>query len=370
MRMSKFLFLALGIVFVFSAVAQCKEPPPRALFVSVIQDPPVFSSRDAIVTLVDFAKQARIKILFVQIYHSGQAWFPSKVADDSFYEKYRKILSEDPLALLIKEAHAQRIEVHAWLNLMSLGSNANAYFLKKYGTEILTRNLNAKSSLEDYKIDGQYFLEPGDPRVKDDLTKTVKELLRAYPDLDGIQFDYIRYPDPSPHYGYTKINIERFKKASGLKIIDDESPIWKDWKRQQVTETLGALVKTVRSMRPKMQVSTTGCMPYARAYYEAYQDWASWIGQGLIDFVTIMDYSIDLKQFERWIRAVKEKTTDFSKVRISVGAYKVVHTPEIFEAEFQSCEKMGTACAIFHYGSLLESVDLQKFLTNAPNEKN
>ena len=331
-------YFILGFRYIFYLFGRSAMQRAAAglLFVSVIQDPPVLSSREEIIKLIDFAKQAHIKMLFVQIYHAGQAWFPSKIADDSPYEEYRKAVSEDPFALLIKQAHAQGIQVHAWLNLMSLGSNTNANFLKKYGTDILTRNLKEKNKIEDYKIDGQYFLEPGDPRVRDDLAKMVEEILRDYPDLDGIQFDYIRYPDVDPHYGYTKVNMERFKKATGLKIIDEESPVWQDWRRAQVTEMLTKLVKTVRSRRPKMQVSTTGCMPYARAYYEAYQDWSSWLSKGLIDFVTIMDYSVDLKQFERWITVVKEKTTDLSKVKIAVGAYKMVHTPEIFEQEFRS----------------------------------
>ena len=356
------LLLVAGVFFILSVTAYCSQPPSRALFVSVIQDPPVLLSRDKLDKLIDFASQARIKVLFVQIYHSGQAWFPSKVANDSHYQECKKALLGDPLILLMKKAHAHGIQVHAWLNLMSLGSNVDADFLKKYGTDILTQNLQRKAKMDDYKIDGQYFLEPGDLRVREDLGVMVKEILHAYPQLDGIQFDYIRYPDVNPHYGYTKINMERFKKATGVKVINEQSAIWQDWRRDQVTATLTKLVKIVRLNRPRMQVSTTGCMPYARAYFEAYQDWASWLSKGLVDFVTIMDYSVDLKQFERWIRAVKEKTKDLSKVRIAVGAYKMVTTPEVFKEEFDSCEQMGTTCAVFHYGSLLENVELQKFL--------
>ena len=300
----------------------------------------------------------------MQIYHSGQAWFPSLIVDDSWYEKSRKAVSGDPLALLIKQAHAEGIQVHAWLNLMSLGGNKKASFLEKYGTAILTQNLNEKHKLEDYKIDNQYFLEPGDPRVRNDLAKVMVEVITRYPDLDGIQFDYIRYPDVHPHYGYTKINMERFKKASGLKSIDENSSVWQDWRRDQVTEVLKMLVKTIRSIRPKMQISTTGCMPYARAYYEAYQNWPSWIDLGIVDFVTIMDYSTDVTQFKKWIMVIKEKTKDFSKVRIAVGAEKLVHSPEIFEEEFNSCEQMGSHCTIFHYGNLLENPKLHDFFTS------
>jgi uncharacterized lipoprotein YddW (UPF0748 family) len=357
--------LAIGILCVFSSAAQCGQAPSRALFVSVIQDPPVLSNRQDIIKLIDFAKKARIKVLFVQIYHGGQAWFPSRIADDTPYEKCRKLVLEDPFALLIRQAHAQGIQVHAWLNLMSLGNNINANFLKKYGTDILTRNLKPKNKLGDYRIDHQYFLEPGDPRVRNDLAKTVLEILRAYPDLDGIQFDYIRYPDTDPHYGYTKVNTQRFMQKSHLKTIDEASLVWKDWKRAQVTGVLTRLVETVRSIRPKVQISTTGCMPFARAYEEAYQEWPSWVLQGKVDFVTIMDYSAQPDQFEKWIRVIKEKTGDLSKVKIAVGAYKLVHSPEIFEMEFQSCEKMGTTCAVFHYGSVLDSPAIEGFLSSS-----
>jgi len=360
----RILFLVLGFVFVFSVAAECDQAPLRSLFVSVIQNPPVLSSRKDIAGLIDFAKQAHIKILFVQIYHSGQSWFPSQIVDDSWYDLSRRAVLEDPLALLIREAHAQRIQVHAWLNLMSLGGNKDASFIKKYGTEILTQNLNEKHKLEDYKIDNQYFLEPGDPRVGNDLAQIVLEVINRYPDLDGMQFDYIRYPDVHPHYGYTKINMERFKKSSGLKAIDEASPVWQDWRRAQVTEVLKKLVRTIRSRRPKMQISTTGCMPYARAYYEAYQNWPSWIDKGIVDFVTIMDYSTDVIQFKKWIMVIKGKTADFSKVHIAVGAEKLVHKPEIFENEFNQCEQMKANCTIFHYGNLLENPKLREFFVS------
>ena len=356
--------MVLAVFSLFSVVGQCNEAPSRALFVSVIQNPPVLSSRKDILGLIDFAKQAHIKILFVQIYHSGQAWFPSQIVDDSWYKESRKSVLEDPLALLIKQAHARGIQVHAWLNMMSLGGNKNASFLLKYGPAILTRNLKAKNSIEDYKIDNQYFLEPGDQRVRDDLAKLVSEILNEYPNLDGIQFDYIRYPDTHPHYGYTMINMARFKKATGLKSIDEGSAIWQDWRRSQVTEVLTKLVKLVRTRRPHMQVSTTGCMPYIRAYDEAYQNWPLWVDSGLIDFVTIMDYSTDVTQFKKWINVIKEKTKDFSKVHIAVGAEKLVHAPEIFEEEFNSCEQMLAVCTVFHYGNLLENLKLRDFLTS------
>jgi len=361
--MKKIPFFAVCVFLAFLSGAQAKEPLPRGLFVSVMQNPTVFSSRAQMDKLIDFAKKAEIKILFVQIYRANKAWFPSQMADSRPYETDFKNLSEDPFELLIKKAHQEGIEVHAWLNLLSLSVNKDAPILKKYGTDILTRNLKAKKKIQDYKIDGQYFLEPGDPRVKGDLLKIVEEILTAYPALDGIQFDYIRYPDKDPHYGFTKINMERFKKATGLQTIDEKDPKWKKWKRDQVTELLTSLVNKSRQMNPQIQVSSTGCMSWVRAYHEAFQDWPYWVNSGLIDFVTIMSYTPDLVEFEKWMKIAQDKTVDFSKVKIGVGAYKFVGSSRgfVLDQQFRRCEKTGNTCVIFYYGSLLEDPALTRF---------
>jgi uncharacterized lipoprotein YddW (UPF0748 family) len=359
----RILILALCLLVIFQAPVKCEILPLRGLFVSLIQNPPTLSNREAMIKLVDFAKKARIKILFVQIYRANQAWFSSKVGDSEPYETALKTIGEDPFAFLIREAHGAGIEVHAWLNMLSLSTNEDAPLLKKYGTDILTRNLEEKKTLADYKIDNQYFLEPGDTRVRKELLAVVEEVVRAYPHLDGVQFDYIRYPDSHPRYGYTPINMDRFKQSTGLKKIKEGSRAWNDWKRAQVTELLKLLVQKARSIRSDIQVSATGCMSYVRALHEAFQDWPSWVNSGLVDFVTVMNYSPDPAEYERWNGVAGDKVLDRTRLYLGVGAYKLVHSPEIFEKEFRSCEKSGSGlCAVFHYGSLLENPMLEKSL--------
>ncbi len=359
------LILFLSLSFLTSAYAKAPEAPTRALFVSVIDNTQALSSKEEISKLIAFSKKARIKTLFVQIYRANLSWFPSKVADQSPYEKCLKSVGQDPLALLIKKAHAEGIEVHAWLNLLTLSKNIKAPILKKYGPDILTRDINPKKTLEDYKIDNQYFLEPGDLRIHKELEDLVDEVLTQYPKLDGIQFDYIRYPDFHPIYGRTPMNIKRFQLATGIKVIEDKDPAWQDWKRAQVTDLLKALIKKVRSLRPRIHISTTGCMSYARAYHEAFQDWPSWVNTGLVEFVTVMSYPDTVEDFKKNIPDAETRVKDLKKIKLGVGAYKFVSTPSIFIEQFKLCEQAGTsACAIFHYGSLVQSPALIDYLTH------
>ncbi len=350
--MKKAALFSLLALFAASA-AWCGESS-RSLFVSVIQDRPVLSSRKEIRTLVDFAKKSGAKTLFVQVYRANKCWFPSVVGDDWPYRDCLKKVGEDPLALLLREAHAEGLQVHAWMNLMSLSANANAPLLKKYGPEILTCNILPKKTLSDYKIDHQYFLEPGDPRVVEETAAAVTEVVKRYPELDGVQFDYIRYPDWHPWYGHTAVNERRFREATGAEGgILESDPAWRDWKRAQVTALLDRLTTAARAAHPGITVSTTGLVAYSRAFHEGSQDWKLWLETGRVEFVTLMCYSRSTDAFRSYIGDARKQLGGLERINIAVGAYKL--SPRFFREQYRICEEAGSRdCAIFHYGDLVE----------------
>jgi uncharacterized lipoprotein YddW (UPF0748 family) len=360
MKIAVFLFWSM---FLFPFSADCQETQSACLLVTQLQEPSALSSQKEISKLINLSKKSGVKFIFIQVYRANKAWFPSRNADMSPYHSCFKSSAEDPLQLLIEQAHLKDIKVCAWFNLVSLNNNSSAPILKKYGLDILTRNLKEKKKVGDYKIDNQYFLEPGDLRVRKELVSVVEEVLQSYPELDGILFDYIRYPDVHPDYGYTKTNMERFRNKTGLQKIDKDSLAWKDWKRRQVTELLGILVKKARTIRPGIQVGATGCAPYVRAYYEAYQDWPSWIRDNFVDFVFLMSYPDDIKEFNKNIQDAKKRVGDFKKIYIGLPAYKLVHLAEVFRQELQAVKASGAGgYGIFHYASLLENPDFIRIL--------
>ena len=358
--MRKIILFFLCTFLTFTQQAECREKSQLCLLVAQLQQSGALSSRNEVSRLIDYSAASGVSTVFVQIYRANQSWFPSRIADSSPYEICFKNTSEDPFSLLIKKSHAKGIKVYAWINLLSLSNNKEAFILKKYGVDILTRNRQEKNAVDDYKIDNQYFLEPGDTRVRSELMAILEEIIQTYPDLDGILLDYIRYPDTKPDYGYTKINMERFKEATGAKEIDGSSLSWKSWKKAQVNELLSLLVKRARALRPSIMIGSTGCAPYIRAYYEAYQDWPSWVNNGLVDFVLLMSYPNNLLEFSADIQEAKEKIKDFKKLYIGVPAYKLLHLPGVFAEELGAAETSGAgAVVIFHYNSLLDSPALK-----------
>jgi len=357
MTFQRFLIL---LALCFTPLSSFADVPERGLFVSVIENPPVLTSRDAMLEMIAFSKKAGIKKLFVQIYREGKAWFPSALGDSTPYQSAFEKVGEDPFALLIREAHAADLEVHAWVNMMSLGSNADAPILKRYGREILTRNKKDKKEITDYLIDSQYWLEPGDLRVRSELVKLVVEIVQTYSNLDGIQLDYIRYPDTEPAYGHTMENLKRFARATEVISFNEKTEVWRKWKRDQVTQLVKLATARARSVNPHIQVSVTGCAPYVRAREEAFQDWGEWLNQGQVDFVTMMNYPDDLEEFKKYVDGAKKKTDDFGKVYLAVGTYKFLENPSGFDAIWEACEQEESrGCVIFYYGNLVEAPELK-----------
>jgi hypothetical protein len=78
-----------------------------------------------------------------------------------------------------------------------------------------------------------------------------------------------------------------------------------------------------------------------------------------------MSYSPAPPEFERWIKAVKPEVLDLKKMYIAFGAYKSETSLATFARELRFCEGSGAgACAVFHYGSLLENPALGRSFTN------
>ncbi len=360
-----FYRILASIFFVIFGFCYTAHAADTALFVWNLDKKQILSSKSQMDKLIDFAYQKKIKTLFVQVYRANKAWFPTQRADTYDYDYFHQGSNNDSFAYLIKEAHKKGIKVHAWMNMLSLGANTEAPILKKYGSGILTQNRELKEDLGDYKIDGQFFLEPSDLRVHKELLILVEDLLKRQKDLDGIQFDYIRYPDVHPFYGYSADNIERFKKQFGVDEIKEEDPKWKQFKRDQVTDLLKELVQKARSINPKIHVSTTGCLSYSRAYHEALQDWPRWLKENIVEFVTVMNYPPDLAEFKKNVDEIKVKVgEDFQKVNVAVGAYKFVSkNSRVFKKQFNYCQQSGAkGCVVFHYSNLDEDPSLAEAL--------
>ena len=193
----------------------------------------------------------------------------------------------DPLADLIAKAHARNMECWAW---------------------ILTYRVAMNSTLDDWAtytnagVQSTQLLDPGCPGTQDYVCRIVKEIVSKYPDLDGFNFDYVRYD--GNQYGYNPIAKERFRSEYGYYPPTSTShpnwPVWAAWKRRQVTDLVRKCYVEATHINPriKMTVDSIGWsgpdpsvnFEGTRAYSEVCQDHKGWMQEGIIDVNILMNY--------------------------------------------------------------------------------
>jgi len=172
------------------------------------------------------------------------------------------------------------------------------------------------------------------------------DLVRRY-DIDGIQFDFIRYPDQNISDG----NNHRIHNR-GLSLDD--------WRRSNITSFVRAFHDSVVGVKPMLKIGATPLGNFSggkpAAYSELYQDAIGWAKGWLVDYLVPQIY---------WNIGSSSGDPDFSslarlwaengngrQVFSGVGSYKPEVLREIPE-EIDAARAAGCqGQAFFRYGSI------------------
>jgi len=366
------LSLACFILTLGSAFGQSKEAPVKeaasvetketfrqGVWVSVFSAKSVLYSKEGVNKLIAQCKKAKINEIYLQFLQSGNAYYDSRICDRSKYDQMVKAAGMDTLDLLLREAQENNIKVFAWVNLLSLGQNEKADILNKFGNSVLTRDQYGRPSKTEPKMEldkyylreEQIFLEPGDPRVEEYVLNIINEIINRYPLISGLHLDYSRYPSPVPFipgsrfmkfgltYGYGAKNVERFKEKTGLNALEplnneDEYLAWDNWKRQQVTELVRKVSSLVKVKSAELLVSCAVIPLTERAYSNAFQDWSTWLEEGIIDYAVLMAYTKD-NQFAKEIVKSSLGHRGKGKIYIGMGLFLMKNSPDLFFNQYK-----------------------------------
>jgi uncharacterized lipoprotein YddW (UPF0748 family) len=343
--------------------------------------------------LLEDARALGVTDLFVQVYRGGRAWFDSSLADPEPYGSTWRAgedTASDAFSALIEAAHGQGLRVHAWVNVLSLSSNADAPILRDLGPAAVAVDQKGRSIL-DYPLfevpepDRRYYrmgtpalwLDPAASGVSDRLAATFAELVERYPALDGLHLDYIRYPDALPFspstrfgvglsFGFGEGSRGRFEAESGLRAPFGSSLVngdrWDDWRRSQLTRLVRRIADAARSMRPELAVSAAVLADVERGYLVDFQDWIGWLDEGLLDFAVPMLYTRD----QRLLRYGVEEMSGLAAERaiwVGLGSWLFSASPEKAVEQLREVakhERLGSA--LFSWDSIRESPELRDAL--------
>ena len=238
----------------------------------------------------------------------------------------------DPLGYLIGLAHdtsggKKRIEVHAWFVMQRISTSTTlpAGHVLLQHPEYVMYDSNGNEFANTTR-----YLDPGHPGAVDHNIAVILDCMSKY-DIDGVNLDYIRYPEYSGSWGYNPVSVARFNAyygKSGQPATND--PDWAAWRRECVTLHVRKLYVKMAKMRPSVILTadtvnwgsnyTNATWPSSDAYARVYQDWVGWLEDGILDYNALMNYSTSMSRFRGWTNLSLAHDHKRGSI-IGIGAY-------------------------------------------------
>jgi len=268
-----------------------------------------------------------INAIFPNVVSPAGAVYPSNVVGEISAEKAQKgdvpikikEQTSDILQKIITAAHNEGLEVHAW---------TIEWFKSPKSTD-------PSRLMRDAAGNTTNTLCPSQPVNSDLMRRMIMELVQRY-DVDGIQYDYMRFP--SNKYCYCRHCREGFEKILGRPVPNWLAEVTPggQWEKKYLDYLYGTLNSFVREMyplikklKPKIAVSAAvwakddgSQVPSVR------QDWGEWVRAGALDFIVPMNYGNDwiLSHYEEFARNEARQVAGKIPLVFGLGAY--ADTPE------------------------------------------
>jgi uncharacterized lipoprotein YddW (UPF0748 family) len=265
------------------------------------------TSPKKIANVVETARKYGFNALFVQVRGRGDALYNSSLEPRSTVLDGQPT-TFDPLATVIADAHADGIQVHAWLNTFYVWGSpkmpSSPIHVVNSHPDWLVRDSRGNISFTPTDATEGAFLSPANGQARQFIHDVFMEVVRNY-DIDGIHFDYVRYP--SEYYDYSSSALDSF--AAYMNTVDPDSAshintqkdtlayvhaypkAWAAWRRDQVTDLVRSISHDVKASKPWVVVSAAVFANAEDAYNARGQDWKEWLKEGLIDVVVPMAYN-------------------------------------------------------------------------------
>lgn len=239
--------------------------------------------KEELCQLLDQLQACHINTVVLQTRIRGSVIYPSKIEpwDPCLTGQFDRDPGYDPLAFAIEETHRRGMELHAWVVTVPAFKVVNA---KKMGK----RSLMSTHPELLRKHGEQYYLDPGMPGSSSYLASICREIVKGY-DIDGIHFDYIRYPE-QPESFPDDSTYKKYGKGQNKR----------DWRQDNITRMVREAYSAIKAIKPWVRLS---CSPVGKykdlSRYSAkgwsalgavYQDAQGWLREGIMDMLMPMMY--------------------------------------------------------------------------------
>lgn len=380
-RFAKLILVSILIVISAGSLpvnaGEATRPEVRALWVDAFRDG--IKTPEQVDQLIQNALDANINTLIVQVRRRGDAYYNNSLEPRT--EDPDLMPGFDALQYIIDKAHANKIEVHAWLNTLvackqdELPQDPN-HVWNLHGPKASGRdnwvsyyrapNKNGKGWSK--QLNPSFYLDPGHPDLVDYTVDVYLHVVKNY-DIDGIHMDYSRYA--GKEWGYNPTSVARYNARYGTTgMPEPDNPRWAAWRREQTAGLVRKIYLKAIALKPELKVSsavvTWGDGPIntydwvkTRAYTDVFQDWRSWLEEGIIDQVMPMNYFSEWNPkhqywYDKWIEWEKDHQYG-RQIVIGPGVftqYIEQSLEQIRRAKAPSASgNYGAGVALFSYGA-------------------
>ena len=206
----------------------------------------------------------------------------------------------DQIALCLAACKKYGVGCHVWKVNYNMGWSSPKEFMVQMKQQ-------GRTQREFDGTDKEQWLCPSHPANQKLEIESMVEVARKY-DVDGVHFDYIRYPGPQGCF--CDGCRERFEKTVGRKIADWPGDVrnddklsekWLAFRREQITTVVACVAGRLRKTKPEVKISAAVFRNWPADRDGVGQDWKLWCEKGYLDFVCPMDYTPLNSLFDRMV---------------------------------------------------------------------
>jgi len=301
---------------------------------------------------LDMLQDLNINTIYLETYWNGYSIYPTKnkiMEHNPIYDGF------DVLGAYIGEAHARGMEVHAWVESFLVGQDVAErkpewLAVSRQGDKYFTDGAGAK----------YYFLNPALPEVYDFLSELYKELVKTY-DIDGIQFDYMRYPesgDYSNDFGYDEYTRKLFKADFGKDPIelDVEDRLWKKWcdfRVKIINSFAYKIFSEVKTLKPELQISADVWPDYDETIKDTFQNPKNWTTRDYLNVIIPMSYYLSEQPVVEDILRTQAFSKGHALINVGLSTLSKVDTKILLRQIDAARAESASGVAIFESQTLL-----------------
>jgi uncharacterized lipoprotein YddW (UPF0748 family) len=226
---------------------------------------------------------------------SGAAFYFSRVLGEQAFGAW------DPLAHLIKSAHARGLDVYPVICVLASGHDEPQGILRTHPEWALRTPTGQPMG----------HICPAHPEARRWVVSVVQEVVERYPTA-GILLDYLRfYNRPTRLDAASEARLHEYQSDHpGLSTTQAEQ----QFRELSLTQLASEISTSARTDRPDLQLAIYSWGPHVASNHRVAQAWPLWSHSGVVDMVNISGYCYPDNYGDKYLEVFSRRVGDAVKL--------------------------------------------------------